>query len=677
MTFKLTKTYLAIASLVLSSYALAVKPTIKASEIVSLQPSEEKSLATKRATTRLTQSHYRKFQLDDAFSQKIFDRYLDFLDYSHNTFLQSDVDELRSKYGSLLDDELNEGKLDAAFAIYDLLMKRRYERYEYALSLLDKEPNLSDDEQIEIDRKKAAYPKNQEEANILWKQRVENDVIALKLKGKSWAEVKKKLTKRYNLAIRRLTQAKPDDVTQLFVNAFAREIDPHTSYLAPRTAKSFNESMNLSLEGIGATLRQEDDETIIQSLVPGAPADRSKKLKAGDKIIGVGQATGEIEDVVGWRLEDVVDKIKGKKGSKVRLEVESAKGGKSRIITLVRDKVRIEDSAAKLTVEKVDGETIATIKIPTFYIGLTVDVRKLLEEMKAKKATALIIDLRENGGGALTEAVELSGLFIAEGPVVQVRDAYNRIRVHDDPDSKQVYSGPLLVMVNRHSASASEIFSAAIQDYDRGIVIGQNTFGKGTVQQSRSLNFVYDLDQDPLGFIQYTIQKFYRINGGSTQMKGVAADIHFPETIDPKETGEEKEDNALPWDKIPAANYSTVGSARNAVEALTQKHIERMAKDPEFIALNEDLKVRDARQDRKFESLNFAKRKAENDADDARHLKNINERFKREGKKALKNINDLPKDYEAPDFFLKEAERIAADFAKMQQAEKASVAEKK
>lgn len=677
MTFKLTKTYLAIASLVLSSYALAVKPTIKASEIVSLQPSEENSLATKRATTRLTQSHYRKFQLDDAFSQKIFDRYLDFLDYSHNTFLQSDVDELRSKYGSLLDDELNEGKLDAAFAIYDLLMKRRYERYEYALSLLDKEPNLSDDEQIEIDRKKAAYPKNQEEANILWKQRVENDVIALKLKGKSWAEVKKKLTKRYNLAIRRLTQTKPDDVTQLFVNAFAREIDPHTSYLAPRTAKSFNESMNLSLEGIGATLRQEDDETIIQSLVPGAPADRSKKLKAGDKIIGVGQATGEIEDVVGWRLEDVVDKIKGKKGSKVRLEVESAKGGKSRIITLVRDKVRIEDSAAKLTVEKVDGETIATIKIPTFYIGLTVDVRKLLEEMKAKKATALIIDLRENGGGALTEAVELSGLFIAEGPVVQVRDAYNRIRVHEDPDSKQVYSGPLLVMVNRHSASASEIFSAAIQDYDRGIVIGQNTFGKGTVQQSRSLNFVYDLDQDPLGFIQYTIQKFYRINGGSTQMKGVAADIHFPETIDPKETGEEKEDNALPWDKIPAANYSTVGSARNAVEALTQKHIERMAKDPEFIALNEDLKVRDARQDRKFESLNFAKRKAENDADDARHLKNINERFKREGKKALKNINDLPKDYEAPDFFLKEAERIAADFAKMQQAEKASVAEKK
>lgn len=675
MTFKLTKTYLAIASIVFSVNALAVKPTIKANEIVSLQPSEENSLAAKRATTRLTQSHYRRFQLDDAFSQKIFDRYLNSLDYSHNTLIQADVDELRSKFGSKLDDELNEGKLDAAFAIYELQAKRRYERYEYALSLLDKEPNLSGDDQIEIDRSKAAYPKSTEEANKLWEQRVKNDVIALKLKGKSWAEVKKTLTKRYNLAIRRLTQAKPDDITQTFLNAFAREIDPHTSYLAPRTAKSFNESMNLSLEGIGATLRQEDDDTIIQSLVPGTPAERSKKLKAGDKIIGVGQATGEIEDVVGWRLDDVVDKIKGKKGSKVRLEVESAKGGRSRIVTLIRDKVRIESSAAKLTVEKVDNEMVAVIKIPTFYIGLTADVRKLLTEMKAKKATSLIIDLRENGGGALTEAVELSGLFIADGPVVQVRDSYNRIRVHEDPDSTQVYNGPLLVMINRHSASASEIFSAAIQDYNRGIVIGQNTFGKGTVQQSRSLNFVYDLDQDPLGFIQYTIQKFYRINGGSTQIKGVAADINLPDVIDAKEVGEEKEDNALPWDKIPAASYSGVGSARDAVTTLTQKHEERIAKDPEFVALNEELKIRDARRDRKFISLNFAKRKAENDADDARRLKDINERFKREGKKTLKNLNDLPKDYEAPDFFLKEVEKMAVDLVKFQASEELPKAE--
>lgn len=669
MRFNKTKGYL--AALVLGTLfinvnpAVAVAPKLKPTDIIIPQPTEENMLATKRATTRLTQSHYRKFQLDDEFSTKVFDRYLKSLDFNRNTFLQSDVDEMRANYADKIDDELNEGKLNIAFEMYDLMSKRRYERYKYALSLLDKEPSLNDDDQIEIDREKAAWPTTEQEANKLWEQRVKNDIISLKLKDKKWPEIKSKLTNRYNLAIRRLTQTKADDIVQIYLNAFAREIDPHTSYLAPRTAKSFNESMNLSLEGIGATLQSEDDETVIKSLVPGAPAERSKKIKAGDKIIGIGQASGEIEDVVGWRLEDIVDKIKGKKGSKVRLEIEPAKGGKSRIITLVRDKVRLEDQAAKLTVEKVDGEKIAVIKIPSFYLGLTEDVRKLLAEIKEKKARALIIDLRENGGGALTEAVGLSGLFISDGPVVQVRDAYQRIRIHEDPDTAQVYAGPLLVMINRFSASASEIFAAAIQDYNRGIIIGQNTFGKGTVQQSRSLNFVYDLDQTPLGLIQYTVQKFYRINGGSTQLKGVAPDITFPEVIDAKENGEEKEDNALPWDKVPPASYSESGHARDAVAALQEKHVARIAKDPEFITLNEDLNIRDERRERKFLSLNFAKRKAENDKDDAKRLKDLNARFKREGKKALKDLDSLPKDYEGPDFYLKEAEKMAADWVRI------------
>jgi len=600
-----------------SSDTFAVQPKLKQSDITIPSATDANQLATKRATTRLTQSHYRKFQLDDAFSEKIFDRYIKSLDYSHNTFLKSDIDDLRAKYGSKLDDQLNEGDLSAAFAIYDLMMKRRYERYAYALSLLDKEPDLRGNDQIEIDREKAPFPATEEEANKLWEERVKNDVISLKLKDKKWPEIKEKLTKRYNLAIRRLTQTKADDIVQIYINAFAREIDPHTSYLAPRTAKSFNESMNLSLEGIGATLQSD------------------------------------------------VDKIKGKKGTKVRLEIEPAKGGKSRIVTLVRDKVRIEDQAAKLTVSKVEGETVGVIKIPSFYIGLTDDVKKLLVDAEKKKIGALIVDLRENGGGALTEAVALSGLFITDGPVVQVRDAYQRIRVHEDDDNAQQYKGPLLVMINRFSASASEIFAAAMQDYNRGIIIGQNTFGKGTVQQSRSLNFVYDLDQTPLGVLQYTIQKFYRINGGSTQLKGVAADINFPEIIDAKEIGEEKEDNALPWDKIPPATYSETNKARKDVEALNEKHLERIAKDPEFIALNEDLKIRDERRERKFLSLNFQERKAENDKDDARRLKDLNDRFKREGKKALKDIDDLPKDYEAPDFFLKEAEKMAADLVKL------------
>ncbi|KEZ17229.1 carboxy terminal-processing peptidase [Glaesserella parasuis] len=647
---------------VMSINAFAVEPQIKESELVIPEPSNQHVTSTKRVTARLTQSHYHKFQLDDAFSEKIFNRYIDWLDGSHNTFLQSDIDELRAKYATKLDEELYEGKLDIAFEMYELMTKRRYERYKYALSLLDKEPDLKGQDQIENDREKAPFPKTTTEADELWLQRVKNDIINLYLKDKKWPEIKKTLTKRYNLAIRRLTQNKADDILQTYLNAFAREIDPHTSYLSPRAAKRFQESMNLSLEGIGATLSMEDDITIIKSLVPGAPAARSKKIAAGDKIVGVGQSKDKIEDVIGWRLDDVVDNIKGKKGSTVYLEIEPAKGGKTKVISLVRDKIRLEDSAAKLTVDKVDGKNIAVIKIPSFYIGLTADVRKLLEQMKTKKADGLIIDLRENGGGSLPEVVELTGLFIKDGPVVQVRDAFNRIRVHEDTDSTTLYDGNILVMINRHSASASEIFAAAMQDYNRAIIIGQQSFGKGTVQQNRSLNMVYDLDQEPLGFIQYTIQKFYRINGGSTQIKGVEADIRFPEIINAEKTGEGFEDNALPWDKIPAATYSEVAKARDVVAQLTENHEKRIAKNPEFIALNETIAINKERDDRKFTSLNLASRQEESKADEARRLKDLNARFKREGKKQIKDLEQLPKDYEAPDFFLKETEQMMVDW---------------
>ncbi|QGM81016.1 carboxy terminal-processing peptidase [Otariodibacter oris] len=644
--------------------SLAVEPTIKESDITIPKSTSQHELSTKRVTARLTQSHYRKFNLDDKFSQNIFNRYIDWLDGSHNTFLQSDVDQLRQKYALKLDDELYDGQLTSAFEMYDLMTKRRYERYKYALSLLDNEPNLTEQDQIESDREKAAFPKTIEEANKLWTQRVKNDVINLYLKDKKWPEIKKTLVKRYNLAIRRLTQNRADDILQTYLNAFARELDPHTSYLSPRSAQRFQESMNLSLEGIGATLEMEDDITTIKSLVPGAPAARSKEISAGDKIVGVGQTKSKIEDVVGWRLDDVVDKIKGKKGSKVYLEIEPEKGGKNKIVTLVRDTIHLEDSAAKLTFDKIDGKNIAVIKIPSFYIGLTDDVRKLLVEMKEKNAEGLIIDLRENGGGSLPEVVELTGLFIKEGPVVQVRDAFNRIRVHEDPDSDVQYTGDIMVMINRHSASASEIFAAALQDYNRAIIVGQKTFGKGTVQQSRSLNFVYDLDKNPLGYIQYTIQKFYRINGGSTQLKGVEPDIYFPEIINAEKTGESFEDNALPWDKIPAANYSEVGHARNAVAELTKKHEERIKDEPEFITLAEDIAVDRERDARKFISLNLAERRKEHTEMDAKRLKDLNARFKREGKKPLKSLDDLPKDYEAPDFFLTETEHMMADWLK-------------
>lgn len=661
---KLTYLVGCISSLVALQTA-AVEPTIKASELVIPKPTEQHSLSTKRVTARLTQSHYHKFTLDDAFAQKIFDRYIDALDPSRNTFLQSDIDEMRAKYANQIDNELYEGKVETAFEMYERLTQRRYERYRYALSLLDQEPDLKGSDQIENERDKAPFPQNQAESDRLWEQRVKNDIIHLYLKDKKWPEIKKTLTKRYNLAIRRLTQSKADDILQTYLNAFSREIDPHTSYLSPRAAKSFQESMNLSLEGIGATLEMEDDVTKIKSLVPGAPAARSKRLAAGDKIVGVGQSADKIEDVVGWRLDDVVDKIKGKKGTKVYLEIEPAAKGKNKIVTIVRDKIRLEDSAAKLTFAQVEGKNLAVIKIPTFYIGLTADVRKLLTQLKNKKADGLIIDLRENGGGSLPEVVELTGLFIKEGPVVQVRDAFNRIRVHEDPDNGLSYSGEIMVMINRHSASASEIFAAAMQDYNRAIIVGQQTFGKGTVQQSRSLNFVYDLDQNPLGYIQYTIQKFYRINGGSTQLKGVEADIRFPEIINAEKTGESFEDNALPWDKIPAASYAEVGKARKNVAEIERLHHMRIAKEPEFITLNEEIALRKEREARKFTSLNLDERLKENKADEARRLANLNARFKREGKKPLKDLDALPKDYEAPDFFLKEAQKMMVDWLKM------------
>lgn len=658
----------AVVGLCLAAFAghnFAVEPTLKESELVIPTPAENHALSTKRVTARLTQSHYHKFTLDDTFSEKIFNRYIDWLDGAHNTFLQSDIDEMREKYATKLDEQLYEGKLDIAFEIYDLMTKRRYERYKYALSLLDKEPDLKSNDQIENDREKSPFPKTIAEADELWQQRVKNDVINLYLKDKKWPEIKKTLVKRYNLAIRRLTQNKADDILQTYLNAFSREIDPHTSYLSPRSAQRFQESMNLSLEGIGATLEMEDDVTKIKSLVPGAPAALSKRLAAGDKIVGVGQSADKIEDVVGWRLDDVVDKIKGKKGSKVYLEIEPAKAGKNKVVTLVRDKIRLEDSAAKLTFDKVNGKNIAVIKISTFYIGLTADVRKLLTQMKEKKADGLIIDLRDNGGGSLTEVVELTGLFIKDGPVVQVRDAFNRIKVHEDPDNKVEYDGDIMVMINRYSASASEIFAAAMQDYNRAIIVGQQTFGKGTVQQSRSLNFVYDLDSSPLGFIQYTIQKFYRINGGSTQLKGVEADIRFPEIINAEKNGESFEDNALPWDKIPAAPYVEVGNARKAVAALAKKHQERIANEPEFITLNEDIAIRNELDKRKYTSLNLEERKKEHQEAEAKRLKDLNARFKREGKKPLKNLDALPKDYEGPDFFLKEAENMMADWLVM------------
>ncbi|MDU4095242.1 MAG: carboxy terminal-processing peptidase, partial [Pantoea sp.] len=570
------------------------------------------------------------------------------------------------------------------YDLFNLAQKRRFERYQYALSVLNQPMSFTGNDTIDTDRSKAPWPKSGAELNALWDAKVKYDWLSLKLTGKNDAEIKDILTKRYNSAIRRLAQSNSEDVFQLAMNAFAHEIDPHTNYLSPRNTEQFNTEMSLSLEGIGAVLQMDEDYTVINSMVAGGPAAKSKSLSVGDRIVGVGQPGKPVEDVIGLRLDDVVAKIKGPKGSKVRLEILPAgKGTKTRTVTLTREKIRLEDRAVKMSVHNVGKDKVGVLDIPGFYVGLTDDVKVQLQKLQKQHVDSVVIDLRTNGGGALTEAVSLSGLFIPSGPVVQVRDNNGKVREDSDNDGVVYYKGPLVVLVDRFSASASEIFAAAMQDYGRALIVGEPTFGKGTVQQYRSLNRIYDQMLRPewpaLGSVQYTIQKFYRINGGSTQRKGVTPDLLMPTGIEAVETGEKFEDNALPWDSINAASYTKSGDISDLVPQLSKMHEQRIAKDAEFQYIIKDIERYNAMKDkRNIVSLNLAQREKENHEDDALRLERINARYKAEGKKPLAKLDDLPKDYKEPDPYLDETVNIANDLAHQQpeqSGEKASSAQ--
>ncbi|MFC3023960.1 carboxy terminal-processing peptidase [Vibrio zhugei] len=657
-----SKLTLIAASVWLAAFsAQAVEANISEESLPKLKPESQQSIAAKRVTSRFTRSHYKHFSLDNQFSQKIFNRYLKMLDYNRNIFTQADIDSFHS-WSTQIDDQLKAGNNEIAFKLYNLSQQKRYERYQYALSLLDKKMSFDKNESIQLDRSEAAWPKNVAELDDLWRKRVKYDALNLKLAGKDWPEIKKTLTKRYNNAIKRLSQTHSEDVFQIYMNAFARSIDPHTSYLSPRSAKQFQTDMNLSLEGIGAVLQASDDYTEIRSLVKGGPAEKSHKLSKGDKIIGVGQDGEKIVDVVGWRLDDIVDLIKGPKGTKVKLQIlPDSKGAKSHVVTIVRDKIRLEDRAVKSEVKTVDGHKIGVLEVPSFYVGLSKDTDKLIEKLKAKHVDGIVVDLRNNGGGALTEAIGLSGLFIKSGPVVQVRDSYGRVNIDSDTDGKEAYSGPMTVLINRYSASASEIFAAAMQDYGRAVILGENSYGKGTVQQHRSLNHIYDVFDDPLGYVQYTIQKFYRIDGGSTQEKGVKPDIAFPTPIDPKDTGESVEDNALPWDSIAKADYRPVHNDRDLIKELTTQHKARIAHDREFGFIAEDIAKYKKEKDDKFLSLNEQVRQKKAEEADSEQLQRVNERRKADGKKPYASFDDIPKDYESPDAYLDEAVAVTGD----------------
>jgi carboxyl-terminal processing protease len=576
-----------------------------------------------------------------------------------------------SAYKNKFDDAIERGNLNIAYEIYQINLQRRAERFEYALTLLEKEFDFEiTNDRFMYDREDSPWAKSSEELDELWRQRVKYDALNLKLAGKDWAKTQELLTKRYKRAIKRLTQTSSEDVFQTVMQSFARSIEAHTSYLSPRNAERFQMQMNLTFEGIGAVLLSEDDFTVIRSVVPGGPADLSNNIKPEDKIVGVAQDKGEFVDVIGWRLDEVVELIKGPKGSIVKLQVVKG-SSESRVpvvVTMTRDKIKLEDRAAKSEVYipkdgPNKGQKLGVISIPSFYNNLHQDVRKEIDSLNEQGVQGVIVDLRGNGGGSLTESTLLSGLFIDKGPVVQIRDGAGRIRIEKDVDGKVYYNGPLTVLVDRFSASASEIFAAAMQDYNRAIIIGEQTFGKGTVQQHRPLGRIYDLYENPLGSVQFTIAKFYRINGGSTQHKGVIPDILFPSVIDHNDWGESQEENALPWDSIARANYTTFGENKSIVKGLTDLHNQRIK--TEFNYIYEDIERYKIKKDDKTISLVETERLKEKAEIEQRNLLRTNERLASLGLEKVENLDDLPEELETVDPFLEEAANITYDILSM------------
>ncbi|ENN99948.1 MULTISPECIES: carboxy terminal-processing peptidase [Pseudoalteromonas] len=660
-------TLIPLVAALFSGSLFASVEAAKLEDLPVLKQESQHGTASKRVANLFARSHYTPVRFNDGLSSKVYDRYIESLDFNKSVFLASDIAAFE-KYRNDFDNAITTGKLGFTFDIFNLSLKRRFERYDYSLSLLDKEMTFDKDDEYFFDREDSAWPASQAELDEIWRERVKYDALRLKMTGKDWEGIKEVLTKRYKNAQKRLVQTNSEDAFQIVMNSLARSIEAHTSYLSPRRAEQFKMDMDLELEGIGAVLSPDEDYTVIRSLVPGGPADKTEQLKADDKIIGVAQDQKEFVDVIGWRLDDVVDLIKGPKGTKVRLQYlkGSDAHGTPKVVEITRDKIRLEDRAAKSEVFEASYSNltskIGVIEIPGFYNNLSKDVKVELAKLKEENVDGIIIDLRQNGGGSLYEATQLSGLFFDQGPVVQIHTLNNRIEEQKDRDGITYYDGPLTVLVDRYSASASEIFAAALQDYGRAVIIGEQTFGKGTVQQHKGLGRAYDLYDNDLGSVQYTIAKFYRINGGSTQHKGVIPDISFPSAIDPAEWGESKQDNALPWDSIVRAKYNRQGNLTPVITYLEKQHEVRIKSEPEFGYVFDDIARYNEEKDRKTISLVEADRIKEKDENEARTLARTNERLKRLGKEPIENLDDVPEVIEELDPFLEEAALITQDY---------------
>ncbi|KEY86924.1 carboxy terminal-processing peptidase [Pseudomonas sp. 17391] len=651
----------------------------------SLQPDRDEIVASLNVVELLKRHHYSKPPLDDARSVIIYDSYIKLLDPARSYFTAADIAEF-DKWKTQFDDFLKSGNLDPGFTIYKRYLDRVKQRLDFALAELNKGVDKIDftaKETLLIDRKDAPWMKNQVELDDLWRKRVKDEVLRQKIAGKEPKQIQETLTKRYKNQLARLDQTRAEDIFQAYINTFAQSYDPHTNYLSPDNAENFDINMSLSLEGIGAVLQSDNDQVKIVRLVPAGPAAKTKQVAPADKIIGVAQGNKEMVDVVGWRLDEVVKLIRGPKGSVVRLEVIPASNAPSdqtsKIVSITREAVKLEEQAAKKSVLKLkqDGRDykLGIIEIPAFYLDFkayragdpeykstTRDVKKLLTELQKEKVDGVVIDLRNNGGGSLQEATELTSLFIDKGPTVLVRNSDGRVDVLEDENPGAFYKGPLALLVNRLSASASEIFAGAMQDYHRALIIGGQTFGKGTVQTIQPLNH---------GELKLTLAKFYRVSGQSTQHQGVLPDIDYPSIIDTKEIGESALPEAMPWDTIRPVVKPAADPFKPYLAQLKAQHEARSVKDAEFTYIRDRLALAQKLMSEKTVSLNEQDRRARHDEIEGKQLALENIRRKAKGEEPLKELKKededaLPAEDETTkpedDAYLSETGRILLDY---------------
>jgi carboxyl-terminal processing protease len=640
-----------------------------------------------RMVTRFVErAHYSRIRVDDDLSQAILNRYIEALDANKHYFRESDITYF-SRYSDSMDDVLRSGSLDPVFDIFRLYRLRAQQNLGYAISLLDTELNFDSDEQYVFNREDMPSAETAVDMQTIWRQRITNDALGLLLADKDWDEATDVLRKRYERVAKRINELDSDDVFETFMNSFARTLDPHSSYLSPRQSEEYRIQMSLSYQGIGASLQLKDELVAILNVIAGGPASIDGRLTANDRITGVAQGgDGEMVDVVGWQLDDVVELIRGPSGTTVRLQIlpaDALPGAEQHVIDLVRDKIKLEEQAAhseRIEVERNGRKMhIGVISVPSFYqdyearsrgeenyVSTTRDVRRLIGELEAEGIDGLIMDLRGNGGGHLSEATSLTGLFIGEGPVVQLKDTSGRVEVLDEHNDGTAYSGPLALLVDRFSASASEIFAAAIQDYRRGIVIGQQTFGKGTVQNLYILDqYARQIPEPGLGQLTLTIGKYYRITGGSTQHRGVLPDIDLPSAVDPVTIGESSRERALPWDQIDATGFRARQPLDSEIAFLTQFQTERMRTDPDIQYLMSDIAAIDEFRNQKSVSLNLDVRTIERETRRRTRLERENAHRLAIGLDPIESLDDIDAE-EKPDILLHQATQIVSELAELE-----------